>query len=309
MKTIAALVGLCAIAIASAFAPARAAAPDPYQIFANARAYWLQQRYPMQLQYRIAVDVIEGGKERVEHYDARYDAVDDIVSVDPTSDYERMHPVKPTGINLGLLVPIGKPLPAIDFIGVPHLAPNYSFGMAPFLPAPTPTPFNSMALVDDIREQFHDPNPRKSKPSASPSPSLREIGAVIAQNREYSITLVDTEAIDGHDCYHLALKPMRDPGRFRIREAWIDAKTYAPWQLKDAVNFIDGPATSVPWTIRFTDLDGAHYIAQEQAGAPLSTHGEIYTSTVIRFESIAATSLPPHPVLEGTSTRDALSEP
>ncbi len=268
----------------------------------------MQQRYPQELQYQIAVAIVEGGKERVERYDASYDAVNNVVDVDPTSDYEREHPVKPSGINFGILVPMNKPLPNDDFLGVPKLRPNYAFGMAPFVPAPSPTPFNSMALVEEIRKEFHDPNPHKQRPSPSPSPSLPEIATVYAQNREYMITLLGTEAIDGHPCYHLGLKPVKDPGKYRIREAWIDQSTFAPWQLKDSTNFDSGDATSVPWTIRFADIAGAHYISEEDADAPLSTQGEIYTRAALRFESVVAASKPPRIELPGGS-RMTLEEP
>ncbi len=282
---------------------------DPYQIFANARQYWMQQRYPQQLQYQVAVDITEGGKERVEHYDASYDAVNNMIDVDPESDYERDHPVKPSGVNFGFFgVKVNKPLPTDDFLGVPKLRPNYSFGMAPFVPAPAPTPFNSMALVNEIRKEFHDPNPRKPKPPPSPAASIPEIATVYAQNREYTITLLGTDTIDGHACYHLGLKPVKDPGRYRIREAWIDQTTFAPWRLKDSTNFVAGDATSVPWTIQFKDIAGAHYISEEDADAPVSSQGEIYTRTAVRFESVAAASKPPHIELPGGS-RATLEEP
>lgn len=285
------------------------AQPDPYQIFANARAYWMQQRYPQELQYQVAVDITEGGKERVEHYNASYDAVNNVVDTDPESDYEREHPVKPTGVNIGLfMIPLSKPLPTDDFLGIPKLRPNYSFGMAPFVPAPSPTPFNSTALVDEIRKEFHDPNPRKVKPSPSPSSSLQEIATVYAQNREYSITLLGNDTIDGHACYHLGLKPLRDPGKNRIREAWIDQTTFAPWELKDSTNFITGPTTMVAWTIRFADIDGAHYISEETADVPLSMHGEIYTQAAIRFESVVAAVKPPRIELPDGSG-EAIEEP
>ncbi|MBV8636809.1 MAG: outer membrane lipoprotein-sorting protein [Candidatus Eremiobacteraeota bacterium] len=284
------------------------AQPDPYQIFANARQYWMQQRYPTQLQYQVAVAITEGGKERVEHYQASYDAVSNVVDVDPTSDYERENPVKPSGVNFGLFgFNVNKPLPTDDFLGVPKLRPNYSFGMAPFVPAPSPTPFNSMALVNEIRKEFHDPNPRKT-PSPAPAASIPEIATVYAQNREYTITMLGTETVDGHACYHLGLKPVKDPGRYRIREAWIDETTFAPWRLKDSTNFVSGDATSVPWTIQFTDVDGAHYISEEDADAPVSSQGEIYTRAAVRFESIAQASKPPHIELPGGS-KETLDEP
>ncbi|HTV91331.1 MAG TPA: hypothetical protein VMG98_01300 [Verrucomicrobiae bacterium] len=285
------LVAVClgVAALIAAVAPAHAAAPDPYTIFANARAYWLEQRYPMMLDYRVAVDITEGGNERVEHYATEYNAVTGDVRVDPISDYQLAHPVVPKGINLGLLAfLLNKPLPSADFMGVPHLAPTYSFGMAPFVPAPTPTPFNSAALVAEIRKEFHDPNPRASA-TASPTPnSLQEIATVYAHNRDYAIALLGTEVIDGHACYHLGLTPTRDPGRFRIRQAWIDEQTFAPWQLEDASNFSNGPGTNVAWMIHFVDIDAAHYVSEEDALAPMSTQGEIYTKAVVRFENVHA---------------------
>lgn len=269
-------------------------APDPYTIFAQARAFWMQQRYPEFVSYRVAVRVREGGKERVERYQAALDARTGAVRVDPVSDYELAHPVKPTGVSLGILFwRVGKPLPPVDFMGVPQLSPTYSFGMAPFVPAPTPTPFNSAALVNEIRRAYHDPNPRTSLlPSPTP-PGLREIAVTTAFRRDYTIALVGVEDVDGHACYHLTLRPTHDPRRLRIRDAWIDEKTYATWKLVNALNFTDGPGTGVPWTIRFADLDGARYIAEEAANAPVRAGGEIYERTAIRFEDVHAVARMP----------------
>jgi hypothetical protein len=270
-------------------APAHAADPDPYAIFADARAYWQQQHYPTMLDYRIAVDVTEGSGERVEHYAAEYNAVTGEVLVDSTSDYQNAHPVVAKGITLGILgFGLNKPVPPVDFMGVPHLAPTYSFGMAPFVPAPAPTPFNSAALVDEIRQEFHDPNPRAT-PSPSPTPNgLQEIATVYAHNHDYTITLLGIETIDGHACYHLGLTPTRDPGRYRIRQAWVDEQTYATWQLQDALNFTNGPGTNVAWMIHFAKVDGVQYVSEEDALAPMSTGGEIYTKAAVRFENIHA---------------------
>lgn len=281
------VLAVAAIALA---APRAAAAPDPYEIFAKARGFWLLQHYPQRIEYDVAVDVTEGGTEKIERYSTDYDAVNNIVTVDPMSDYQRQHPTQARGIGIGILgFQIGKPQPPTDFLGVPKLAPTYSFGMAPFVPAPSPSPFNSMALVNEIRKEFHDPNPRGT---ASPSPSagdpLREIANVVAHNRDYTITLIDTDTIDGHACYHLALTPTHDPHRFRIRQAWIDETTYAPWQLQDVINFVRGPGTDVGWMIHFSDVDGVHYISEEDALAPMSTAGLIYTKAAVRFENIHA---------------------
>jgi hypothetical protein len=280
-------------ALIAVAAPRAVAAPDPYQIFGNARAYWHQQRYPALLDYSVAVDVVEAGNERVERYASEYNAVTNEVQVDPVSDYERAHPVHPKGMNFSFngAIPLGKPMPSIDFLGVPYLAPAYSFGMAPFIPAPTPTPFNSVALVQEIRQEFHDPNPRATPTAtATPNAGLQEIATVYAHNRDYTITLLGMDTIDGHACYHLGLTPTRDPGHFRIRQAWIDEQTFATWQLQDALNFTDGPGTSVAWTIHFAQLDGAQYIREEDALGPMKAGGEIYTKASLRFENLLAAS-------------------
>jgi hypothetical protein len=270
-----------------------APSPDPYDIFARARAYWLTQTYPTRLDYDVAVSVTEGGHDRIERYSESFDAVNDVMTVDPVSDYEHAHPTVPTGINVGILgLKIGKPLPPADWLGVPRLAPNYSFGMAPFVPAPTPTPFNSAALVDQIRNEFHDPNPRVT-PSPAPAPGLSEIVRVVARNRDYVITLLGTDSIDGHDCYHLSLQPQREPGKYRIRQAWIDESTFATWQLVNAMNFTGGPVNRVPWTIHFADIAGAQYIREEDANAAVAKDGEIFSQVAFRFENI-------HPVTESS---------
>jgi hypothetical protein len=271
------------LALAAALA---APSPDPYDVFARARAYWLTQTYPTRLEYDVAVAVTEGGNSRVERYADDFDAVNDVLTVDPVSDYERAHPTVPSGINVGLLgLRLGKPLPPADWLGIPRLAPNYSFGMAPFVPAPAPTPFNSSALVDEIRKEFHDPNPRIT-PSPTPAPGLSEIVTVVAHNRDYTITMLGTETIDGHSCYHLSLLPQREPHKFRIRQAWIDESTFATWRLVDAGNFAAGAVTTVPWTIRFADVAGAHYISEEDAGAALAKDGEVFSNVAFRFENV-----------------------
>ncbi len=279
------LVTLVAVAM-----PRAHAAPDPYQIFGNARAFWHQQKYPSLLAYNVAVDVVEGGKERVERYASEYNAVTNVVQIDPVSDYERAHPVHPKGMNFFFngAIPLGKPQPQVDFLGVPYLAPTYSFGMAPFVPAPAPTPFNSAALVDEIRKELHDPNPRAT-PSVTVTPhGLEEIATVYAHNRDYTITLLGIDTVDGHACYHLGLTPTRDPGHFRIRQAWIDEQTFATWQLQDALNFAVGPGTNVGWTIHFAQIDGAQYIREEDTLGSMKAGGEIYTSASVRFENLVA---------------------
>jgi len=270
------------------------AVPDPYQIFAQARTHWEEQQYPPYLTYDVAVEVEEGGKSRVERYQSAYNAVTGEVWVDSLSDYEIDHPVKPSGFQFSILglAKIGKPLPPVDFIGVPLLAPTYSFGIAKFVPMKPPHALSDAEIIAQIRKEFHDPDPRKPSPSPSPSPGLEEIATVYAFKRDYAISFLGTDAVNGRSCYHLGLKPLHDQSRYRLRELWIDQSNFETVKLKEALNFVDGPGTSVPWTVTFADIDGAQYVAQESADVPMSYDGLIYTQTHVTFENIHAANSP-----------------
>jgi hypothetical protein len=274
--------------VLSALAPvsAQTVAPDPYAIFAGARHYWERQHYPARLAYTITVDVLEGGIHKVEHYASAYDAANDAVAVNPLSDYELAHPASGRGVNLGIpFVRLSKPDPPLDFIGVPSLAPNFSFAIAPFVPSDA-RPKTSAELVREIRAQFHDLKPT---PAPTPLPSaegLREIAIVSSTRHRYDITLVGIESIGGAPAYHLALKPTGDPHRFRLRDVWVDVASGATRRVVNAGNFVDGPWPGLTWTIDFASVDGALYIAREHAGDPVAFRGLRYLDTTVSFSDI-----------------------
>jgi hypothetical protein len=284
---------------------------DPYAIYAQAQSYWLAQRYPQQLQYRVVVRILEGGKERVERYNTRYDATSDDLEVDAVSDYEKANPVRPPGgigFSLFGFYRVGKPQEQVDFLGVPRLAPTYSFGMAPFVPAPEPTPFNSAALVDEIRKEFHDPNPRVT-PSPTPPPEPLVIAVVVAAHRNYAMKLIGREVVAGHNCFHIELRALHDPGKYRLRDLWIDDQSYAVWRLHVAINFRQGPGTQIPWTVTFVDIDGQHYIDQEIADAPMAVASEIYTRTSVSFDGVRAATDDASPMPLQLPLANVLEEP
>lgn len=281
---------MLAIAVLVASAAVSQAAPDPYEIYARARQYVASQSYPGMLEYTVAVRVTEAGKERVERYQCGYDGYTGTIAFDPVSDYEKTHPYVPHGINIGVLFwQVGKPEPRVDYLGVPDFAPNYSFGLgtAPLTPLPrTPTPAE---LVAEIRAEFHDPDPRVTPiptPSPSATPGLQEIAAVIARLHLYDITLAGTDNIDGSLAYDLKLRPLRDPHKYRLRELWVDTATYAPRKLVEAIDFVDGPGTAVPWTVTFQDIGGALYVDRQTALAPMNYRGLEYTSASVSVEDV-----------------------
>jgi len=254
---------------------------DPYQIFAQARAYWDAQRYPRYLDYDTVVDVHDSRGERTERYTSAYDASTNTVWVEPVSDYERAHPA--TGRGIGFNLGSGnQPAPDQDFIGVPILAPNYSFTIGHFTGAANT--LSDAQVVQQVRDAFHDPTPPR-KP-ATPGNAIPEIAVVEAFRHDYRIALAAEETIDGVLTYHLSLDPVHRDGRYRLRDVWIDERTFATVRARTALNFVDGPGTMIPWTIDFADVNGAHYIADESAGGKYNYVKRGYDRVDIRFENI-----------------------
>lgn len=265
--------------------------PDPYQIYDNARTFWQAQRYPDRLDYTIVVRVTQDGQSKEERYGGTFDATTGVADVDPTSDYERDH--KPTGSGVKLCLPFHCLTPpttaGLDYLGVPKIGPVYFFGITRYTPHAANAP-DDMALVKQIRDEFHDPNPH---PTPIPSQDPRTpIATVVAHNREYSITLAGEEEVNGVECYHLGMKPLRDPGQYRLRDLWIDEKTFATVRANIALNFVSGPGTTMPWTIDFDDVDGRHYVRSERAHGTWTHYRRTYDNVEIRFEDIRQTT--PH---------------
>lgn len=268
--------------------PARAE-PDPYVLFNQARTYWQHQRYPRAIGYTVTVQVEYRGGQRVEHYASAFDAMTGDIWVDPISDFELAHPATGRGIGLNLNGSI-QPAPDQDFLGVPQISPAYSFSIAAFVPSTATRPLSDAEIVAQVRAQFHDPD-RRPKPKPSPTPiasdeGIPEIAAVVAYKRNYTIALLADETVNGHDCYHLHLEPVHPDGRYRLRDIWLEKSSFATERVKTALNFVDGPGTQVPWTIDFTDVGGAHYVASESADRPVTYSSHHYPNVRISFENI-----------------------
>lgn len=286
---------------------------DPYQIFARARAYWLQQQYPPLIEYTVAVSVLEGGSVKVERYWSAYDSVDRQIMVDPISDYERAHPTYAAhgvSVKIPLLSSVvGKPQPPTDYLGVPLLAPNYAFGMAQ-IPPTNPAGPDSAELVREIRAEFHDPAPgSRPEPSASAG-ALPIIERETVYNRAYRVTLAGIESIYGVAAYHLRLQALRDPGRYRLQDLWIDTRTFAPIQLVERINFVDGPGTGVPWRVRFMQIGDGLYVYDEIALKAMRYEGLVYPQASVAFQNIRGVDqLSRPPPLFGPEAPLIMSEP
>jgi hypothetical protein len=259
-----------------------------YEIFAKTRLAWESQHYPELLEYDVAITVTESGQSKIERYRSAYDAAEDVVHFNTVSDYEQAHPYYAPG-GIGFTSPfdhIHSTNTAMDFLGIPMLAPNYSFGLGTTPRGTAESRPTDAQLVEEVRQAFHDPMPRRPAPAPEPTSGLREIAVVESRSRAYAISFVGVENATTRPAYHLQLQPLRDPERFRLRELWVDTRTYAPIKLVEALNFETGPGTAVPWSITFGQIGGASYIATETALAPLRLKKHGYSSASVSFENV-----------------------
>ena len=290
------LVGMLAAAVAPSAASADSLLADPYQIYGRTRDAWTTQQYPKYLSYTIAVRVNERGVEKVKHYHAVYDSGANKVHVAAVSDEEHAHPPVPTGMTIHLLPKrqgqtlfdkrVGNPGEAVDYLGIPLLAPNYSFGLG--VPIGV-TDSQGDDLVQQIRSEYHDPTPPAQPQQPAPGSPLRSIASVTAIAHTYRIQLAGIESIDGSDCYHLTLEPARDPQRFRLRDVWVDTQTFETRRVKVGANFT---SSWVPWLITFGQIGNAEYITSEVAQAPVGVGPHRYEQASIEFQDVTAVDHP-----------------
>jgi hypothetical protein len=266
--------------------PPAAPMADPYAIFAAAQRSWQSAVYPQKASYEVTVTVSRNGVTSQGHYHAWYDALQNRVRVIGASDEELAHPYTPHGIKLGILgMPIGAPEHTFDYLGVPVLAPNYSFGLVPN--GPVNTVQNSAQLVREIRREFHDPAPPRPQPSDS---GLKTIAEVVVAHRQYVITLSGTQMLNGHPDYHLTLRPVTSPGMYRLREMWVDTSSYAVDRIITDGNFTAGELGGVRWQIDYDHSSTAPFIASEKALSGFTLDRRHYDTAMVAFSEIHAVS-------------------
>lgn len=80
------------------------------------------------------------------------------------------------------------------------------------------------------------PTPR----NLAPDPLLLTIATVTAKARTYDVRLVGEDVIDGHECYHLALRTDLDHDTFPLSDLWVDEASFEIRALTYDWNFDDG---------------------------------------------------------------------
>lgn len=266
---------------------------DPYAIFAAAQKYWQSAAYPKHVSYGITITVTRDDVASYAHYHASYDTAENRVSVNPVSDEELAHPYTPHGINtflniFGGSIPLSAPQQTFDYLGVPMLAPNYSFGIVPSDAARKTAGAGGMGLVREIRKEFHDPFPPKRQQPPQ-SGDLKTIALVVVAHRQYDIRLAGMQPVAGHLDYHLMLKPVSDPATYRLREMWVDAANYATDRVVTDGNFTADDLSAVRWQTDFRQVDGTIFIATERALSAFTLDRRRYDSATVAFTNVTPT--------------------
>lgn len=274
--------------------PAPATSPTPGDaVFNAARIARTGSAYPHYATYVTVVRYRLGAAPGVRSWETIEDEHRRLVHSRAISLQEQAHPTYPHGINIGVGLsdlssgssvapgatkpqgdPAGQavlnPETTDDPIGQLTLAVDQDFGLALNLPAITATD-----NAGDV---------------ASSKTALPIIGRTGAIARIYDVTVLDDVHEGAATLHHLSLKPIRDPGKNRLRELWIDAKTSLP--VRAVVHGIGnrGPLDSVSWRVDFRQIGDGTYIAQETALAPLDTGSGLLENVTITFEQVNATN-------------------
>jgi hypothetical protein len=226
--------------------PASAAAPDADALFLQAKQAWRGRTEVPFVTYAVRASYLFHNHLIADWFQLTYRASDGALGVrviDVPGDAAR----KEGGVPLYLFgLKIFDTNPDADEITMrqPAIEPGFTFGLMPhtFLP-------NLEGAAGDAT-----PEPDRER--------LREIGRVIAVNREYAITYAGDEQLRYGDTYHLVLQPLRDPQLNRLRDLWIEKQSHLLLRARVAGIFDGAPYDRVTWTVEYVPLDGRIYIQQ-----------------------------------------------
>lgn len=224
--------------------------PDAELIFAHARTLFRFYSYPPSLTFAFREAFTIKEHAYIKTYDGTL-TEGKLLELKKFSREEIANPfvIKGFGFNF-----MGIPVGAHDrgdpepFLGL-SIPPNESYGLAP-------SDGKNPALA--------------ALPTQTDGPSsLREIGRVRAVTKDYDVRYVGAETIDAKRVYHIALAPLHDPERLRLRDLWVDTTRYTVVKASVLGAVAEGPASKVPWTLTFAQYDGGWYIDSERADVPI----------------------------------------
>jgi hypothetical protein len=273
-------------------APTPAPSPDQRaeDIFARTRVAFAARAYPSTIKYGIRISGLRNGAWTGRTYDAFEHWPEGTVVARSISEEEAANPYKPPFFAKAILQNFGPPAAqnggpqGPHILGYPKLAVSYAFGLTP-------------------RTTF------ETAPDAT-GPGLRTIGSVRAVSRTYDVRLAGEESVDGSACWHLTLRPVGNPGTYRVRDLWVDEQSYQTRKLVTDGNFTRKETGSGLWTVTYAQSGDAWYLASEISQAPFSDETGRYDQIAVQFIGVTAD---PHENLDfglaGSTEDDVIVEP
>jgi hypothetical protein len=286
--------------------PAATATPNPDVLFTRARAALGRRAYPRAVTYDVAVETTaEGGEHKLNHYRTAFRANTGTIAAHVISDEQAADTSKPQGINFAIAgITLNKP--DSDGLGIPRLAPTYTFGLVPYAPilpttglsatqalpvegaTPlTPSADANAAFPFAIGEGGTLPIAPSGGFTAAPAPgaapsdaSLRQIGKVSTTFKIYDVSYVGEVKIGDVTTWHLRLKPRLNPGRYRVRDLYIDESNDETVRIRTEGNFTL-KNLGCYWDVDFAKIDGHWYIVRETADQPVDG----FDSIVVTFSN------------------------
>jgi hypothetical protein len=273
-------------------APSPAPSPDARaeDIFARTRVAFAARTYPSTIKYGIRISGYRNGAWIGRTYDAFEHWPERTVFARSISEEEAANPYKPPTFASSFFRNFGPPLPQSGgaqgphILGFPELAVSYAFGLTP-------------------RAKF------EAAPEATDT-GLHTIGTVRAVSRTYDVRLAGEEDVDGSACWHLTLRPLGNPGTYRVRDLWVDEQSYQTRKLVTDGNFTRKETGSGRWTVAYVQSGDAWYLDNEVSQGPFSDDSGSYEHIAVQFLGVAAD---PHENLDfglaGSSQNDLIVEP
>ena len=264
-------------------AGAQATGVDGQSAFDGVRGVWSGMMYPQLVDYAVVVRVTIGAKTRSARYTGQVMPASGDFRVRKFSDEEDRNPYMSHGTNVKYSLSVdvsnsrtpfsghGQTLTFGDTVNrasttevfaIPEITPLYSFGIRACAP-------------------------RRVRRASDDDSTIKTIGGVVTADHRYRITIAGTETVAGFAATHLALVPLIDAHRDRLRDLWFDPATSVLVQARVLGNFTSGGNDDVPWLVHFTTIDGALYIASEESEAPVHRGNAVFDRVELRFDGVS----------------------
>ena len=260
---------LDAIALAheASQAPAKGKVSGP-EVFEAALRTLHTFDYPPVVSFLVTSRSMVNGKPFVESFRSSVRTSDGVVSTHTVPVTTTNQPENPWGwrVNipvLGSLFPNQRKGNYSEPFGVPEISPAYAFGLLPRQPAPFP-----------------------GTRTPAPDVDVKELGRILTIARDYDATLLGIEPYHSRWVYHLKLVPLDRPDFYRVRELWVDTQASIIWKLRSAGIFEEGPATTVPWDVEYTIVDGHWFMASESTASTIRTGGFLANTPPVNYDGV-----------------------